>query len=834
MKRFLKNATVLVFFCVPFFNTQAYGEFMMTINTDPNGSNDSTITIPTNPNYAPNYTVDWGDGNTDSGLIGDASHTYATAGTYQILISGNIGGLYINNTTGIKEKIVSVDQWGTIQWLSMERAFAGVPSLTINAVDTPNLSQVTDMSYIFANIPTFLDAGGQINNWNTSTIQTLEGAFVNGGFNADISGWNVSNVTNMIATFSGAISFNQNISNWTTSAVTNMQQMFQGATSFNQPIGGWNTGNVTSMQGMFASASSFNQTLSWNTTNVTDMSSMFEAASSFNSSLFFDTSNVTNMSYMFHEAINFSQSLYFYTNKVQNMSYMFADTLYNDNSITGWNTATTTDMSYMFARNSAFNQNISNWNTGKVTNMQGMFQDAISFNQNISSWNTANVTDMSTMFSGATSFSANIGSWNVSKVTNFSYMFSAATAFNIDLSSWNTASSTAINGMFANTNFNQPLNSWNVSSVEQMSDVFYQASSFNQPLSNWNTSHVTNMTNMFYGASSFNQDLSSWNFEAVNSIDDFLRDANMSYINYDKLLEAWDTQNTQNGLSTYVSNGLYCNSTSYRSHLILTKGWSIIDVGTPVGCPAPYVVNVTSPNADRNYVTGETITIQVVFSEPVNVGSGGAPILQLRTGTSSAITANLVGGGNGTHTLTFSFVVSASHNSTDLQYLSTSALVATIEDVATSSLPANTTLPALNSVNSLGGNKNITINQTAPVVSTSSPAQAQTNSWFGATSFGGTIENIKPAGTCNDFVFKKSLKLGQKDKEVVVIKKFLNKNLGTKLNSNTVFDKATQKAVIRFQEKYRKDILEPTRLKKGTGMWYSATIKKANQLECGK
>ena len=337
---------------------------------------------------------------------------------------------------------------------------------------------------------------------------------------------------------------------------------------------------------------------------------------------------------------------------------------------------------------------------------------------------------------------------------------------------------------------------------------------------------------MFYGASSFNQDLSSWNFEAVNSIDDFLRDANMSYINYDKLLEAWDTQNTQNGLSTYVSNGLYCNSASYRSNLIGIKGWSIIDVGTPVGCPAPYVVSVTSSNSNGNYKTGDVVNIQVVFSEAVNIGSGGTPTLQLETGTTD-VTANWVSG-NGTNTLTFSFIVSASHSSTDLQYLSTSALVGFVEDVANSSLPANLTLPALNSVNSLAGSKNITINQSSPVVATSSPAQTPTNSWFGATSFGGTIENIKPGGTCTVPTFTKHLRLGQKDKEVVVIKKFLNKNLGTKLNSNTVFDKATQKAVIRFQEKYRKDILEPTRLKKGTGMWYSATIKKANQLECGK
>ena len=56
-------------------------------------------------------------------------------------------------------------------------------------------------------------------------------------FNQDISSWDVSNVTDMNAIFSGATSFNQPIGDWDTSNVTDMTQMFENANTFNQDIG---------------------------------------------------------------------------------------------------------------------------------------------------------------------------------------------------------------------------------------------------------------------------------------------------------------------------------------------------------------------------------------------------------------------------------------------------------------------------------------------------------------------------------------------------------------------------------------------------------------------
>jgi surface protein len=60
--------------------------------------------------------------------------------------------------------------------------------------------------------------------------------------------------------FQYATSFNSNISGWNVSGVTNMNYMLYGAAAFNQDISGWNISNVTSMDNILGQASSFSST----------------------------------------------------------------------------------------------------------------------------------------------------------------------------------------------------------------------------------------------------------------------------------------------------------------------------------------------------------------------------------------------------------------------------------------------------------------------------------------------------------------------------------------------------------------------------------------------
>jgi surface protein len=332
-------------------------EFVTTWKTDNPGVSSSTqITIPTTGGGY-NYNVDWGDGSTSTGITGDTTHTYSTAGTYTVKITGTFPRIYFNNT-GDRQKILSVEQWGTNQWTSMANAFYGCSNLEINAIDAPDLSLVSDTSYMFSNATAF---NQDISAWDVSNVGNMYGMFQNAtSFNQDISSWNVSSATHMYAMFSGATAFNQPLNSWDVSSVVNMYSMFSGATAFNQPLNSWDVSIVGYTNSMFMYATAFNQDISaWNVSSVTDMNNMFLGATAFNQPLnSWNVSNVANMSGMFYQA-------------------------------------------------TAFNRSLSSWNVSSVTNMNSMFLGATSFNQSLATWNVVNVTDMTLMFSAVTLSTSN-------------------------------------------------------------------------------------------------------------------------------------------------------------------------------------------------------------------------------------------------------------------------------------------------------------------------------------------------------------------------------------------------------------------------------------------
>ena len=368
-------------------------DFVITVKTDNPGTSSGTqFTIPTT-GTGYNYDVDLNDDSIFEyiGITGNTTCVYAAAGTYTVRIRGAFPRIYFNNS-GDRQKILSIEQWGTGVWTSMAVAFWGCSNLVGNATDSPDLSSVTDMYSMFREAAAF---NQNIGSWNTSNVTDMSGMFNKASaFNQDISGWNTGNVTNMSYMFNYASAFNQDIGIWSTANVTNMSYMFSYAGAFNQDIGSWSTGNVTNMSGMFYYASAFNQDIgSWSTANVTDMSWMFSYASAFNQ------------------------------------------------NIGSWNTVNVTNMGYMFNNASAFNQDIGSWSTGNVTNMSRMFYYASAFNQDIGGWNTANVTDMGYMFYQASAFDQDIGSWNVGNLTYATEMFDSVTlsSFNYEalLVGWN-------------------------------------------------------------------------------------------------------------------------------------------------------------------------------------------------------------------------------------------------------------------------------------------------------------------------------------------------------------------------------------------------------------
>ena len=127
---------------------------------------------------------------------------------------------------------------------------------------------------------------GTIDSWEFASSLTdfsnlfdADTSHSNSSFNANISNWNVSSVTDMSSMFNGCSSFNQDIKTngtfWVVSSVTDMSSMFNGCSSFNQDISNWNVSSVTDMTSMFEGCNSMTHLdiSDWDVSSVADTSS---------------------------------------------------------------------------------------------------------------------------------------------------------------------------------------------------------------------------------------------------------------------------------------------------------------------------------------------------------------------------------------------------------------------------------------------------------------------------------------------------------------------------------------------------------------------------------
>ena len=134
----------------------------------------------------------------------------------------------------------------------------------------------------------------------------------------------------------------------------------------------------------------------------------------------------------------------------------------------------------------------------------------------------------------------------------------------------------------------------------------------------------------------------------------------------------------------------------------------------------PVVISVTSVALDGSYKIGDELSISVNFSEAVTVVDG-TPLLLLETGTIDQLASYV--SGSGTAVLDFLYTVQEGDFSSDLEYLSTTALDANGAEINSATLEAILTLPEPGAANSLAANKDLIIDGIIPTVaSVSVPA----------------------------------------------------------------------------------------------------------------
>ena len=253
-----------------------------------------------------NFTVDWGDGSTDTITSYDQAeliHGYASSGIYQVSIDGSFNGIEFYNRD--YRKVISLDNWGTNVFTTMKYAFFQCENMVANYTDIPNTKGVQAFDQMFDDCRMF---NGTV-EFDTSSAIDMYAMFKNCFvFNQPVN-FDTSNVTRMQVMFSNNWVFNQPV-NFDTSNVTDTSFMFSNARKFNQPIN-WNAPLLTNTTSMFFSALEFNSPVTLTTSNVLfNLSSTFRKSPVFNSLVTIsDTSGVGTMGRMFDEAFAFDQDV---------------------------------------------------------------------------------------------------------------------------------------------------------------------------------------------------------------------------------------------------------------------------------------------------------------------------------------------------------------------------------------------------------------------------------------------------------------------------------------------------------------------------------------------
>jgi len=387
------------------------------------------ITYTESPTFNLDITVNWGDGTTDVyntnpvNFPADApQHTYATPGTYDVIITPNGRGIegwsYTASQTDAKTlgspKLTDIKQWGDMVF--------GVPSGSLNAgfngsrywYECLNLGPIdaVDTPMIVGEIV----RAPQV-NWGSSRSFNL-------GLPKDqnitrLNDWDLRSLKRLDGLFRYCDTFNGNVENW---YMPNMERMWQcfDFTDFQGDVSKWNTDNLGEMISLFGNCSDFNSDCS---TKTVTRKAVYNSGRSGNYKEFTDTAwnmdNAYQLNGMFDGCTSF-------------------DNGGNSQGLNGWGIGLATPppgqrygLNNVF-RNTQFNGDLNNWDVSQCQQFQFMFDGNTVFNGDITNWD----------FSGLA-----VGNCAASSILFF---LRGATSFNQDISNWDLTGAGGLNGLMGN------------------------------------------------------------------------------------------------------------------------------------------------------------------------------------------------------------------------------------------------------------------------------------------------------------------------------------------------------------------------------------------------
>ena len=337
-----------------------------------------------------NYTVDWGDGTSESYSSG------VTASKQYLWEDASASTL---TSDGFRQRVFQITpQAGA--GLTRANFVAYYPGITLQ---TTYSSPILDLKISGASLAIITPPKGmvQFEYVGNSSITT--------------SGVNMfKDYTNLLRIIG---------TSWTKN-ITSLLFMFQGCTSL-QTVPLFNTGLAMSFQSMFQGCNSLQTVPLFNTGLATSFQSMFQGCTSLKTVPLFNTGLATTVSSMFQSCTSLKTVPLFNTAKVITITYMFQGCT-SLQTVPLFDTGIADDFTNMFQGCTSL-QTVPLFNTVKATNFTSMFNGCTSL-QTVPLFNTASAgLYFTSMFNGCTSLQT-VPLFNTKFANRFDSMFSGCTS----------------------------------------------------------------------------------------------------------------------------------------------------------------------------------------------------------------------------------------------------------------------------------------------------------------------------------------------------------------------------------------------------------------------
>jgi hypothetical protein len=252
------------------------------------------ITLPLLPSGVYNCWVDWGDDTVSlvngfsTSIMAPHRHVYARSGQYTMRVFGSCEGFNFGRACSdqsTRSSIRHVSAWGSLclgtrphvpeAAVSTQEQrpstpsndvdgeyFRGCNNLTsIPCLDLPRMN-VMSCSRMFHGANVF---DCDVSGWNVTGVTDMQGMFFgakafHGG---DLSAWNVASVRDMTGMFYDAEVFDGNICSWDVSAAKNMSKMLKHAHAFRGDLRAWNVSGVNFYEDLFEKTYPIQQLAPW-------------------------------------------------------------------------------------------------------------------------------------------------------------------------------------------------------------------------------------------------------------------------------------------------------------------------------------------------------------------------------------------------------------------------------------------------------------------------------------------------------------------------------------------------------------------------------------------